>query len=342
MSDEETKQAPVLHVATGPHSTDTADTTRTMMRDVLIGLGPVVIAAVLFYREFALQQIIVCVLGCGLAEWACAALRGRKATLGDMSSTVTGLILALSLPWNCPIWVALIGSFVSIGLGKALFGGLGFNLFNPAMVGRAFVMLAFSAALGAPAYVMDIEKNPGNGLIEKCNREFGGDSAVDVLTGATPMTASKEGHPVPLMSVVVGSTYSSLGERGLIVLIGGLWLLFRKAADWRIPLAAVIAVGVIGGLRDVLGDPGSWYTTHQLFGGAFWLGALFIATDPVTSPTTPKGKWIFGLLFGCFVMLLRQLSNYPEGVMFSVLLVNAITPLINRWTVPKPFGLRSK
>ena len=327
------------NVAPSPHLQDSAFTTRRMMIDVLIGLSPVIIAAIVFYRYWAIWQIVLCVGSCMATEWIFNKARHRPQSLWDLSAVVTGVILALSLPWNTPWFINIIGSAVAIGLGKMIFGGLGMNLFNPAMVGRAFAMLTFAWAIGAGGYVADIDYNPGNTTIVDLNRQFGGDQAVDALSQATPLTAAKENHQkVPLASVVISSCYSSLGERGVFVLIGALFLIFRGTIAWQIPTGSILAVIFIAGIQQLSGTPQSWYVLHQLFSGAFFLGAFFIATDPVTSPITPLGRWIFGLLFGALVMLIRGLSNYPEGVMFSILLVNAMVPLINRWTIPRPFG----
>lgn len=328
-----------VRVASSPHLQDTSVTTQRMMIDVLIGLSPVVLAALYFYWYWAALQLVLCIGGCMLTEFIFAKARGREHTLWDCSAVVTGMILALSLPWNTPWFIALIGSGIAMGVGKMIFGGLGMNLFNPAMVGRAFAMLCFAGAIGAGGYVADIDLNPANKTIVEANTEFGGETAADALSGATPLTAAKEnGVDVPVESVLASSVYSSLGERGIFVLFGGLFLLIRRTVKWEIPVGAIFTVAVIAGLGDLMGSSASWSVTHQIFGGAFLLGAFFIATDPVTSPVTPKGRWIFGILFGALVMLLRTLSNYPEGVMFSILLVNALVPLLNRWTIPRPFG----
>ncbi|MBN1942063.1 MAG: RnfABCDGE type electron transport complex subunit D [Phycisphaerae bacterium] len=334
--------APVLHVAPGPHLQDVNLTTRRMMLDVLIGLAPVIVAATIFFRQYAWLQFGVCVGTCCLSEAICSAIRRKPIPLPDLSAVVTGLILALSLPWNSPIYVSVIGSAVAIVLGKVIFGGLGQNIFNPAMVGRAFVMLSFAAAIGAPAYVLHTGENPANPIM-------------DVVSGATPMTALKEsGGVTPLLALLLGNTYGSLGETSaLACLLGGMYLCIRRTASWEIPAGVILAAVVIssaiegylaatqgGGLLNFIGNGGHWGVLSEVLGGALLFGAFFIATDPVTSPLTPKGKFIFGLGVGIFIMFIRKLSVYPEGVMFAVLLMNSVTPLINRWTVPKPLGTK--
>jgi len=228
-----------------------------------------------------------------------------------------------------------------------LFGGLGQNIFNPAMVGRAFVMLAFAGAMGASGY--RIAPRPAVatqpvGLLER--------TASYTMTQATPMAAGKDlarklaegrkpaqGETMPsLEGLLLGNTNGSLGETSaLACLVGGLILLIRRTASWEIPAGVLGAVAVLGGLMHLLGNP-PFTVLHHLLGGALLFGAFFIATDLVTSPLTPKGKLIFGAGVGALVMLFRTLSNYPEGVMFAVLIMNALVPLINRWTIPTPIG----
>ena len=312
----------VLHVAPAPHILSRALTTRRMMLDVLIGLFPVMLASVLVFREYALIQAGICVASCLAVEAMLTRLRGRKASIGDGSAVVTGLILAFSLPATAPWYVGVIGSAAAMGLGKFIFGGLGQNVFNPAMVGRAFAMMAFPALLaaGIGGYV-----NPS--------------ADVAIVTHATPMTAVRGGEITPLKDLFLGTTNGSLGETSaLACLIGGLYLCLRRTASWEIPLGVILAAAIIGGAVNLAHPQDQWTVLHHLLGGALLLGAFFIATDPVTSPLTPKGKFIFGLMVGGLVMLLRKLSVYPEGVMFSILIANPIVPLINRWTIPKPVG----
>jgi electron transport complex protein RnfD len=301
-------------------------TTRRMMRDVLIGLIPVAIVALVVFRGYATKQLAVCVVSCVLAELVFTAMRRRPLSITDLSAVVTGAILAFSLPPIAPWYVGVVGSVAAIGVGKAVFGGLGQNIFNPAMVGRAFVMVCFASRMGASAYV-----DPN--------------AAVDIVTQATPMTVVKQ-MPADagpqwsmLMSLFLGNTNGSLGETSaLACLLGGLYLCLRRAASWEIPTGMLLAVTVIGGLGDILHPHHPFTVLHHLLGGALLLGAFFIATDPVTSPLTPRGKALFGVGVGALVMLLRAYSGYPEGVMFSVLLMNSVVPLINRMTIPRPVG----
>lgn len=310
-----------LPVAPSPHLFSGKLTTRRMMLDVLIALVPLVAVALYVFRQYALWQMLIGTASAVAAEAAFTAMRRKPLRLGDGSAAVTGLILGLSLPPGAPWYVGFIGAVAGIGLGKIVFGGLGYNLFNPAMVGRAFVMVAFPAALGASAYVLP-------------------DAGIDALTRATPLTALKMlGETAPLGPLFLGTTNGSLGETSaLAALLGGLYLCARRTASWEIPAGVVAAVLVVGGARNLAHPDAAWTVFHHLSSGALLFGAFFIATDPVSSPLTPRGKWIFGAGVGLLVLLIRSLSGYPEGVMFSVLIMNALVPLINRGTVPVPVG----
>ena len=320
-SPQAAEHPPEIHVAPSPHIFSMGMTIRGMMRDVMIGLVPPAAAGVYFFRWYAVRQLVICVAACLAAEALFVRMRGRRPSLGDLSAVVTGMILGLSLPATAPWYVACIGAVVAMGVGKTVFGGLGMNIFNPAMVGRAFVMIAFAGSLAASGYV-DV------GL------------GVDILSRATPLTVHKQlGQAAPLASLFWGGTNGSIGETSaLACLLGGLFLCLRRVASWEIPAGMLSGVLIIGGAVNLMDLSAGWTAVHQLFSGALLFGAFFIATDPVTSPLTARGKWIFGLGIGALVMLLRLFSGYPEGVMFAVLLMNALTPLINRWTIPRPFG----
>lgn len=315
--------APVIHVAPSPHLSSTSTSTKQMMLDVLIALAPVVGMAIYVFQMYAVRQLVICVSTCLLAEAVFTRMRGRSHSLLDFSAAVTGVILALSLPGTSPWFVGVIASITAIGIGKIIFGGVGMNIFNPAMVGRAFVMISFATFLGASGY-----------------QDVG--STVDAITQATPMDTFKQGGGVASLPVLFwGLTNGSLGETSaLACLIGGIYLCIRRTASWEIPVGVIAAVVVIGGIANLLQPGSEWTVLHHLLGGSLLFGAFFIATDPVTSPLTPRGKLIFGIGVGAFIMLLRIFSGYPEGVMFAVLLMNGVTPLINRWTIPRPLGAK--
>jgi len=296
-------------------------TVTRMMIDVLLALVPVVLTAIYLFRWYAVKQLVICLVAAVCAEVVFTRLRARPLHLRDMSAVVTGVILGLSLPATAPWYVGVIGSVAALGIGQMVFGGLGMNIFNPAMVGRAFVMIAFAGQMAASGYLL-----PGSG--------------VDILSQATPLTLLRQsGQSTPLLSMLLGTTNGSLGETSVLAcLLGGVYLCWCKVAAWEIPAGIFLSALLIGLTNDLLTSGSGWTAVHHLTGGALCFGAFFIATDPVSSPLTPRGKWIFGLGIGTLVMLLRLFSGYPEGLMFAVLLMNAVTPLINRWTIPRPFG----
>jgi len=320
-NDDTEGRASTVYVAPAPHIGATALTTRRMMLDVLIALLPVLVTAGIVFQLYALKQILICVGSCVAAELIFTAMRRRPLSVGDFSAVVTGMILALSLPGTAPWYVGVIAGFAAIGLGKVVFGSLGQNIFNPAMVGRAFVMIAFAHLLASPAY-QDAS------------------AGVQAVTEATPMQMMKQGDEAPpLWRLLVGNTNGSPGEvSALACVLGGLYLCIRRSASWEIPASMLAAVAVFGGIQNLLDLQSDWTVLHHLLGGAVLFGAFFIATDPVSSPLTPKGKLVFGFGVGALVMLLRTFSSYPEGVMFAVLLMNAVVPLLNRWTIPRPLG----
>jgi electron transport complex protein RnfD len=313
--------SPEIHVAPSPHLGNTHFSTRRMMIDVLIALVPAMGMALYLFRDYALRQLLIGIGACLVSELIFVRLRGKNISLKDCSAAVTGVILALSMPPTVPWYATAIAAVVAIGLGKILFGGLGMNIFNPAMVGRAFVMISFAGVMGAGAY-------EATGTL------------VDALSQATPMNAFKQaGILAPVPQLFWGLTNGSLGETSAVAcLLGGIYLCVRRTASWEIPVAMIATVIVIASIPDMAGYHGGRLIMHHVLGGALLFGAFFIATDPVGSPLTPKGKTIFGIGAGALVMLLRLYSGYPEGVMFAVLLMNAVTPLINRWTIPRTLG----
>ncbi|EKD26965.1 MAG: hypothetical protein ACD_79C00952G0003 [uncultured bacterium] len=309
------------HVAPSPHIFDKSFTTRKMMLDVLLALIPVVIASYLVFKSYILNQILISIAGCLLSEYLFNKMRGYKANLTDLSCVVTAIILALSLPWSSPWYVTLVASITAIGFGKVVFGGLGQNIFNPAMVGRAFVMICFPVSLGAGAFVA-------------------ANSDILAISQATPLTIYKQsGTLTVLKDLFIGNVNGSLGETSaLACLIGGAYLCIKRTASWEIPASILLSVSLFSIIHQILMPSVQFGILHHLLSGALMFGAFFIATDPVTSPLTPKGKFIFGFLLGFLIMVIRIFSGYPEGFMFALLLMNAITPLINRLTIPKPVG----
>ena len=327
-----------LTVSPSPHISKPLST-RGVMLDVIIGLAPAMIAAGLYFRIHAIVLIATCVVSCAATEWVCNLIRRRSNSLDDLSAVVTGIILALSLPPALPIWAAVIGSVFSIAIGKMVFGGLGANIFNPAMVGRTFLTASFGMLMTTwmvPATINSdmpeiSEKNP-----------------LDARTQATPLAHSKQalkGKQVAevvnkqLGSAFIGEVGGCLGETSALALIaGGIFLLMRRTISFHIPLAVLLSAFVFGSITYLIDSEASILPWTHLCGGGILICAFFIATDPVTAPLTRRGMWVFGIGVGAITMLIRVVGEYPEGVMYSVLLMNSVTPLIDRLFKRIPTG----
>ncbi len=310
-------------VSAAPHLSDTA-TTRKIMFSVILAMVPMFLVSVYMYHQYAVILTAASVAGCLFAEAVANWMRGRnQSSLGDGSAILTGMILAFSVPPGLQPYMAFVGGAVAIALGKAVFGGLGQNLFNPAMVGRAFLMICFPVAMGA--------------WLEPETLHRIGDSAIDGVTMATPLSIAQgvAGKMPAIMDLFIGKVGGCVGETSaLAALLGGLYLVIRKIADWRLPLAVLATVTVFA----LIAEQSMNGVLFHLTSGALMFGAFFIATDYVGAPITPKGRWIFGIGVGLLVMIIRKYGTYPEGFMFAILLMNAVTPLIERWTTPTPYG----
>jgi len=277
------------------------------MWSVVIALLPAVFAAVYFFKARAISVVLTAVAGAVLTEYIFQKIRNKKIMIKDGSAVVTGLLLALTLPPSIPLWTAFFGSVVAIGLGKQVFGGIGQNSFNPALVGRAFLTASYPVLMTT--------------------------WTVDGVSSATPLSQMKmEGIATDTWNLFVGQIGGSLGETSaLALLLGFSYLLYKGYVNWRIPLAMVGTVFL--GTFAFGSDP-----IFHLFAGGLMLGALFMATDMVSSPTTKLGRWIFGIGAGLLVVIIRLWGGYPEGVMYSILLMNTAVPLINRYTRPRSLG----
>jgi len=313
---DEATEIPNLVVSASPHIRDGV-TTRQIMRDVAISLIPAGIASIYFFGYQALLVIVTCILGSMLTEAATRKILKRPHTLADGSAFVTGLLLAYCLPPSCPYWIGIVGAASSIVLGKELYGGLGYNPFNPALVGRAILLAAWPTQM--TTWIMPRAQWFGR---------------LDGVTGATPLTALKlHGQTTPLLDLFLGRVGGSLGETSaLALLVGAAYLLWRGIIDWRIPTSFTLSVFLLSATLGV--DP-----FFAILSGGVILGAFFMATDYVTSPITPKGKLIFGLGCGAITVLIRSFGGYPEGVCYAILLMNCATSLIERYTQPKGYGI---
>lgn len=310
------------------------DSTPRIMWSVVATLVPVVVAATWFFGLSALLVITAATLGAVATE----RLFGRNGSLGDGSAAITGLLLGLTLPAGMPMWMAFIGGAFGIGFGKLIFGGLGQNVFNPALVGRAFLQAAFPTAITtwpAAGQAWSTLRGPNFAL------PFMG-GGVDAITEATPLNLMKFEHATTEVGrLLIGNTAGSLGETSAaLIILGGLYLAFRGYLNWRIPASILLTVAAFSGVLhaiDPAAFPSAWF---MLFSGGLMLGAVYMATDMVTSPVTHRGAWIFGFGIGFLVVLIRVWGGLPEGVMYAILLMNALVPFINRATQPRVFGTR--
>lgn len=314
-------------------------TTPAAMRDVWVALLPATLAALWFFGLSALLVLLASIAGAVLTEWTFTPKESRLDTLKDNSAALTGLLLGLTLPPGLPMWMAFIGGIVAIGIGKVIWGGLGANLFNPALLGRAFLLGTFPIAMttwgaaGGPGEFLQFHAS-------NLAMPFMQAPATDAVSAATPLGLMKfEQQSTAFMNLFIGNTAGSIGETsGLMLLFGGLYLWLRRGIDWRIPVS-ILGSAAIFSLILFLVD-GDKYPSpiFTIFSGGMLLGAIYMATDPVTSPLTPKGTWFFGIGIGFLVVLIRVFGGFPEGVMYAILLMNAATPLIDRYTQPRVFG----
>ena len=313
-----------LLVSASPHI-HSPETTTGVMGDVIISLLPALVMAVVWFGSRALVLTAVCIGTAVLAEWVSRRVMKRPNTLGDLSAVVTGLILALNLPATLPLWMAAIGSIVAIVVVKQMFGGIGQNFVNPAMTARIVLMVSFPTAMA------------------RWTAPLASAWSADAVTTATPMAslaASSGGNlsaDLPsLWQMLVGYHGGSMGEVcALALLVGGVYLIIRRVISPIIPAAYIGTVAVwmlLAGHGDLR------FVAYELLGGGLLLGAFFMATDYATSPITAKGKWIFGIGCGIITSVIRLYGSLPEGVSFSIILMNILVPHIERLTLPRAFG----
>ena len=297
-----------LVVSPSPHVRSRITSTSIML-DVVIALIPTLIASVFIFGFKSLVLTAFCVAVCVFAEWAFQKLCKRDVTIGDLSAVVTGILLAFNLPTTTPLWQAAFGCIVAIIVAKQLFGGIGKNFANPAITARIVMLLSFSGTMASFPAVND------------------------AVSGATPLAAMASGDKLPsLLDMFLGNHSGSLGETcALTLLIGGAYLIVRKVITWHTPVVYIATVFV---LTFALGqDP-----LYHILSGGLMIGAIFMATDYSTSPSTSWGKVIFGVGCGLITVLIRVYGGYPEGVSFAILLMNILTPYIDLWTKRRPFG----
>lgn len=325
-------------VSASPH-VHSDRTSKKLMYDVIIALIPAFLVSIYVFGMSALIITSVAITSCVLFEYVIQKyLLKSDVTITDGSALLTGILLAFNLPSNLPIWMVVVGALVAIGIAKLSFGGLGFNIFNPALVGRVFLLVSFPVQM--TMWPTAIENNT---------------TLVDAVTGATSLGTIKEGllagdtmteisTRIPsAIDMLFGFTGGSLGEMSaLALLLGGIYLIIRKVISWHIPITLILTMAVFTGIFWVI-NPEQYANPiiHILSGGAI-LGAFFMATDLVTSPMTKKGMVIFAIGIGILTVLIRLFGAYPEGISFAILIMNAFVPLMNKYFKPRRFGSKIK
>ncbi|RKY50607.1 MAG: electron transporter RnfD [Candidatus Neomarinimicrobiota bacterium] len=311
----------ILYLSPSPH-VKSGESVPRIMWTVVITLMPATIMGVYFFGIRALWVILVSIATAVITEASIQLMRRKKITVYNGSAVITGLLLALCLPPSIPYYAVIIGTFFGIAVGKHAFGGLGYNIFNPALIGRAFLQASFPVKMTTWTPTL---------LQQKC---------VDAVTTATPLGLFKfEKVTTPYVDLLWGNVGGCIGETCAIAIIaGGIILLVLRYADWRIPLSYLGTVAILGGIFWLINPEQYPDPLFHLLAGGLMLGAFFMATDMVTSPSTPLGSWIFGIGAGTLLIIIRLFGGLPEGVMYSIILMNSVTPLINMFTRPKILG----
>ncbi len=319
-------------IATSNPHIRSSETTRSIMLDVIIAMLPALVWAVIWFGVKALTLTAVSVIGCMFWEWLYRKLMKKPQSVGDLSAVVTGMLLAFVCPVTTPYWMIIIGGFFSIIVVKQLFGGIGKNFVNPALAGRAFLLGSYA---GVMTTWIDATQNKAPLM----------GSTADIVTAATPLAYMKTGNMAGLtetysvMDMFLGKTGGSLGEISAAMLIlGGLYLIWRKVINWQTPVAYIATVAVLSFLFPKAGSSLEWML-YSVFGGGLMVGAFFMATDYATSPVTKKGQLIFGIGCGLFTVLIRYFGSYNEGVCYSIMVMNLCVALIDKYTKPTRFGV---
>lgn len=309
-------------VVSGTPHVRSKESIQSIMRDVIIALVPATAAGIYYFGISALILIIAAIASSVIFEALCQKIMKKPVTVSDLSAVVTGLLLAMNLPAAAPIWVAVVGSAFAIIFGKQLFGGLGQNFINPALAGRAFLLASYPTEMTTWSVP--------NGL-----------EVADAATYATPLAQLKAGHlDASLGELLLGQCGGTIGETCAIALIiGGVYLLYKHVISWKIPVIYIATVAILFG---VIGRHGMRMPLQEIMAGGVMLGGIFMATDYASSPVTPKGQIIFAVGAGLITYLIRTFGGYPEGVSYSILIMNCCVPLIERFTEPTIFGALPK
>ena len=320
-----------LIASSSPHIRS-KDNTRSIMLDVIIALLPALVMSIYVFGVRALTMVLVSVAACVFWEWAYRKLLKKPQSIGDLSAVVTGILLAFVCPPTTPVWMLIIGSFFSIVVVKQLYGGIGCNFLNPALAGRAILLASYATAM--TTWTLPTSK-------------------VDtVVSTATPLAIMKEGTVekfteltanYSVADMFIGRVGGSLGEvSALALLLGGAWLLIRKVISWHTPLAFIGTVAILTLISAPAGIDNVQYMLYNVFGGGLMLGAIFMATDYATSPVTKPGQLIFGIGCGLITCFIRRFGSYPEGVCYSILIMNCTTWLLDKYIRPTIYGAVKK
>jgi len=341
------KPTPEIQLRTSPHL-HTPRSVSMIMRHVVYAMLPLCAWSVWVFGISALASIATATACCVLAEHLFCRMARQKSTVGDYSVVITGILLGLTLPPGFPLWMTAVGSLVAVGLGKKLFGGLGFNVFNPALVGRAFLQATFpvaitsyTPAMGKDRFIEFIPSTLAFPFLQPPNlNTWIASVQIDGFSGATPLMLRKfDKIGTDWVPLFLGQVAGSAGEvSALLILLCGAYLAIRKFMDWRITAAMLLGAVMTGGIFWLANPTQYPPPLFVLFSGGLMLGATFMATDMVASPVTPLGVWIYGLLMGMLTVLIRFLGGLPEGVMYAILLGNAVSPMIDNLTQPRVYG----
>lgn len=329
----------MLKVSTAPHFYST-NSTQLVMLDVIIALIPAGIVAVCFFGLAALLTLVTSITGCVVFEYITSRyLLKSKPTTNDLSAVVTGMLLAYNLPADMPIWMTLIGCFVAIVIAKMSFGGIGKNLFNPALVGRVFLFISFPVQM--TRWIRPNFSDFLNTDVTTSATTLGILKHADVSTSATQLTTLDE---LPsYMDMFLGYTGGSMGEiSAAALLLGLIYMLYKKIISWHIPFYYLSTFFILTGINWLYTSSPAVEPLTQMLSGGLLLGAIFMATDYTTSPMSLKGKIIFAIGCGILTYIIRMYSSYPEGVSFAILIMNAFVPLIDKFVKPRIFGTRKK
>ncbi len=330
----------LYYVSSSPHIKDTKNVS-TVMRDVIIALVPALIGSVIFFSLRALVIVAISVLSCVLFEYLYNLVFKKKQTISDLSAVVTGILLGFNMPVTIPVWLPIVGAAFAIVVVKMLYGGIGKNIVNPALSGRIFLFLSFSG--------MMTNWVPADNALDHTAHSLSLFGNVDIVSSATPLSYLKNGSAsildeVPLFNTFIGSVGGCIGETSAVLLIiGGIYLLYKKVITWHIPVAYLGTVALITFIFPTISDISRiQFMCYNLFSGGLMLGAIFMATDYATSPVTPLGRIIFGVGCGLLTLFIRYFGGYPEGVSFAILLMNFFVWFIDKHTIPTKFGGEKK